>query len=357
MTISNTNKLLAGTLALILMTGLGSPAFAVTPASDTLFYTTFSGGQNVHKVDVTFDGASFVIGTPVNIASTPGADGIAGNPQDPDSVLVGGQGSAIHNVKISDGSFVTTVSPVSVFHLEVPDANTVYGAGIPTNGFSSHPIDGAGNIGPGTLVQPSGGSSSLTQIITTPIGSFYTNSFSTGNGDFGTLTIGATYTTTILQSPVPAAHGGTYDPFTNTIILFGDEHITQFDLAGNQLSDLTITGQQFDQGTVDGKGHAYVASNTGDLTFVDYSASGLVNDVSNFVSTQFLATSLDDVAPLVGEGSTDREDPKVAGELLSLNSTALIIGGLTSMSVWMIPSIAGIAGAGIYLVKYRTNRD
>jgi len=43
----------------------------------------------------------------------------------------------------------------------------------------------------------------------------------------------------------------------------------------------------------------------------------------------------------------------VAGELLSLDSTALLIGGLSSMSVFMIPAVAGLAGAGIYLVKFR----
>jgi hypothetical protein len=47
----------------------------------------------------------------------------------------------------------------------------------------------------------------------------------------------------------------------------------------------------------------------------------------------------------------------VAGELLSINSSALVIGGLASSAVWMIPAVAGIAGAGIYLVKLRTNRD
>jgi len=47
----------------------------------------------------------------------------------------------------------------------------------------------------------------------------------------------------------------------------------------------------------------------------------------------------------------------VAGELLPLDSTSLLIGGLTSMSLWMIPTVLGLAGAGIYLVKFRANRD
>jgi hypothetical protein len=51
------------------------------------------------------------------------------------------------------------------------------------------------------------------------------------------------------------------------------------------------------------------------------------------------------------------EPTQVAGELLPLDSTALLIGGLSSMSVFMIPAVAGIAGAAVYLVKFRANRD
>jgi len=46
----------------------------------------------------------------------------------------------------------------------------------------------------------------------------------------------------------------------------------------------------------------------------------------------------------------------VAGELLPLDTSALMIAGLTSMTVWMIPTVLGLAGAGVYLVKYRANR-
>jgi len=45
--------------------------------------------------------------------------------------------------------------------------------------------------------------------------------------------------------------------------------------------------------------------------------------------------------------------PPVAGELLPLDSSALMIAGLTSMTVFMIPAVLGLAGAGVYLVKFR----
>jgi len=43
----------------------------------------------------------------------------------------------------------------------------------------------------------------------------------------------------------------------------------------------------------------------------------------------------------------------VTGELLPLDNTSLFLAGLTSMSVWMIPTVLGLAGVGVYLVKYR----
>ncbi|MDH3277043.1 MAG: hypothetical protein OEL77_03115 [Nitrosopumilus sp.] len=59
----------------------------------------------------------------------------------------------------------------------------------------------------------------------------------------------------------------------------------------------------------------------------------------------------------VDESGCALPDKPVAGGLLSLDSSALVIGGLASSAVWMIPAVAGIAGAGLYLVKLRANRD
>jgi len=43
----------------------------------------------------------------------------------------------------------------------------------------------------------------------------------------------------------------------------------------------------------------------------------------------------------------------VAGELLPLDNTSLFLAGIQSMTVWMIPTVLGLAGAGVYLVKFR----
>ncbi|MFQ5440779.1 MAG: hypothetical protein ACE5DL_04875 [Nitrosopumilaceae archaeon] len=62
---------------------------------------------------------------------------------------------------------------------------------------------------------------------------------------------------------------------------------------------------------------------------------------------------------LLGQGPTLILPPTVpvAGDLLTVDSSALVIAGLASNAIWMIPTIAGLAGAGIYLVKFRANKD
>ena len=56
---------------------------------------------------------------------------------------------------------------------------------------------------------------------------------------------------------------------------------------------------------------------------------------------------------LIDDGQIINEVCPVAGELLPLDSSALMIAGLTSSVVWMVPTILVLAGAGVYLVKFR----
>ena len=44
---------------------------------------------------------------------------------------------------------------------------------------------------------------------------------------------------------------------------------------------------------------------------------------------------------------------EVAGELLPIMSSALVIAGVSTIAIWMIPTVLGLAGAGVYLVKFR----
>lgn len=145
---------------------------------------------------------------------------------------------------------------------------------------------------------------------------FYTSSACCGGfGQFGTIDL-STFVTTCVQvsgvcSDFTAAHGGTYDPYSNAIIIFGDNSMTQFTNANLpvKISSLSYSGAGIlDQGTVDGQGHLFV-SGGGGVLFLDYRTSGLVGTEGNFIATT-LCNSVctgghyaDDVAPLVGPGS------------------------------------------------------
>ena len=165
---------------------------------------------------------------------------------------------------------------------------------------------------------------------------------------------------TLIDS-LEGAHGGTYDPYSKSIFIFGGAKIVQIKpyVEGGQMKaravaeinlrdfffkesrkNLTgprtpscrqhadaVTGEwidnggvsgycdgatnessfggvptvgwRLDQGTVDGHGHLFVASNTGHVIFVDYAANPdkLIND-HILVHMQWIDNFLDDLAPL-----------------------------------------------------------
>ncbi len=47
----------------------------------------------------------------------------------------------------------------------------------------------------------------------------------------------------------------------------------------------------------------------------------------------------------------------VGGEFLPIDSTALLLAGLSGSAIWMIPTLAGLAAAGVYILKFRTNKE
>jgi len=47
----------------------------------------------------------------------------------------------------------------------------------------------------------------------------------------------------------------------------------------------------------------------------------------------------------------------VGGESLSIDSTALVLAGLQTSAIWMLPILAGAVGAGAYYIKTRMNKD
>lgn len=298
-----------------LLVGAVVPFAYAGPISGTLYFTTFSGGQNVHSVPYSYDGSSsFTLGTVAYIASTPGADGIVFTSDG--KLAVGGQGNAVYKVDptaVNSWSGVTA-GGTAAFHMMVAPNGTIYSSGIPGTP-ASYPSNLSANGTAHTVHNAAGGVVVLDTIIwpdpSNSLSAVYTSSGSGGNGSIGFLDL-STFTATQVATNVSAAHGGAYDPYTDTVILFGDNHITQFDpltlapiVGGDYVAP---AGYVFDQGTVDGEGHVFAASNNGNLLFLDISGSGLVGS-PDFFAFPFLAGSLDDVAPLVGAGSRPLPEP------------------------------------------------
>ena len=293
------------------------------PVTNTLYYTTFNGGENVWKVTGTYTGdgtsgnGTFTLSGDTNITSTPGADGIVLNPNN-GQLLVGGQGHA----RLPGGSVHWDLyygnPDVDTFHLAVdPSKNVVWASSIPGS-LASVPINPFGAAG--TVKALSGDDTVITSLAFTPGGTvFYTNAGSGGVGNFGTIDLTSGVTTRLLAN-VPAAHGMVYDPFSGDLILGGSNHITQIDPLTNAIvSDLLVAaGDNFDQGAVDGKGHIFWADNGGRFFFMDYSTTSLVGSVDNFVSNDPFKAFLDDIAPLIGAGGTGEVPEPTTIALLGL---------------------------------------
>ncbi|MEA2710637.1 MAG: hypothetical protein QOF78_3238 [Phycisphaerales bacterium] len=307
----------------------GGVAFA-GPVSGELFYTTFRAPNpvpvgppfisdgTVNRVTFDFNGTTLTLGSPQQIhtfGTASNADGIA-FASDGDLLIGGGNTGNVHKLPASGGT-VTSVAAgnPNAFHLAVsPDGNTVYTAGLP-GGLSAVPLNPFANGTPHGL---SGDDVNITQIAFDNSGNaYYTASDAFGNGQFGTIDL-TTFVTTRTIPNLPAAHGMAWDDHTNTIILAGDNHISQIDPAdlATLKSDLTITIpavndllDHFDQVSVDGEGHAFAAINNGNVFFLDYTDSGEVNASGNVQQIQFLQNFLDDIAPLSGPGAPNVEPP------------------------------------------------
>jgi hypothetical protein len=266
-------------------------------------YTRFAGPpQNVKQARFLYDAA---LGTTSftnieTIATTPGADGVLFAPDG--DLVIGGQGNATHKVVISSGSF-TTVTPggVQSFHVMLdPSGTKIWTAGNP-GPLGSVPLY---PLAEGTYHPLQGDDQFITHLLFTPNRVYYTSSFIFGLGHFGILDL-TTFTTQRLYSDVPWAHGMTLDCYTGHAIAFANGFVAQIDPATDEVVsvlDATPLGLILDQGTADGVGHLFIASNTGYMLFIDMTLSRRVGN-ADFVDALFLDSFIDDIAPDCGLGA------------------------------------------------------
>jgi hypothetical protein len=301
-----------GTTA-VLLAAVAAPARA-TSFKGTVYYTVYTDGDNVNKVSYSYDDTTkkLTLGTGVNIARTPGADGIIFAPNG--NLLIGGQSSgADYMVDPTTGAYTSaSTDRLESYHMSLaPDGKSVY-----TSPFEGRliniPLSNFGTSNPASVFAISGDDRGITTLTFVPgntTTAFYVNGNPNNFGDFGYIDL-KTLTTHRLMTGLLGAHGMVYDPFTKDLILGGGGYIDQID-PNNPTKLVSQTKQlvgDIDQLAVDGKGHLFAAG-ADSITFLDYSTTGKVGDASNFHKSIGGFTNIDDVAPLVGLGAAPTPEP------------------------------------------------
>lgn len=293
----------------------------------TLYFTTFSGGSNVHSVGYTYaPNTSFTLGSVTNLTPTPGADGILFDPQN-GNLVVSGQSTGNLSEEAPTGGPVTSVNVGSAgqsYHLALTQGNTSIW-NMPNGGSPFISVVGLPFGTNGTSYSVVGPDTDIRGVIWDPLVGqyFYSTACDGCTGNFGIITFNGTVFATSRIASGLYAHGITFDPFTGDLIVNSANTIQQITPGGVVVGTVTHSGSEFDQAAVDGKGHLFVASNNGDLEFVDYSGSGNIGTAS-FSNNQFLANSLDDIAPLSGQGAPTPEP----GTLAMFGSGVLALAGV-----------------------------
>jgi hypothetical protein len=295
---------------------------APTAVSGELFYTTYQPPQ-VKKMKFSYDSSGFRVEQRQLIARLPGADGIVFAPNGK-LVVGGGATGLVFEVDPDTGAVQQVKSGAgAAYHVSVdPSGTHVWPAGLP-GALAQVPLQPFADGTPRAIT----GDDPFVSSVGFGLGkAFYTTSDPNGGGNFGRIDL-TTMRTTRVTPGLRGAHGITFDDYTGSLLLFGSFSILQIDPATPDVisSQRDMPGFRFDQGTVDGRGHLFVADNNGYLVFVDYSATRRVGDPANRVEKRYLDKFLDDLAPLTGPGARPPAKAKSHTLLYVLIGAAVVV--------------------------------
>ncbi len=320
---SNVKSVLKRMAVFLGLAGAATSLMAAPVFSGTLYYTTYNGGQNVWRVDYSY-ASTFTLSPSVNVASTQGADGILFAP-DGNLIVAGQNTNSLHEITTGGAAVNTVGAGTGSYHMALSsnasDAilynlwNGSGGGG--STAISATTLSGGGLSASGvayTVSCPAGCSTDVRGLAYDPTPGiwYYGTAPDGGSGQFGTVVFddtAHTATLTLIEGGI-YAHGLTYDPYTDTIIASSSNHVAQYDPGTTTFHLTTIGNDNLDQSAVDGQGHLFLAGNSGNLAFIDYASSNDISNSSNYSNVTFLASFLDDIAPLSGAGSCPPGTPQ-----------------------------------------------
>jgi hypothetical protein len=295
-----------------------------------LYYTIFSGNPNVIETGFSYNDSTHAVsfGPTTPLANVNGADGIIFAPNG-NLIVTSNTVGSVYRIDPSNGSVLQTVTTggPSDFHMALDPNNTQFYSSDrynrTTGPLDTFALNANGSFNNATTTPITGGDTNVTQLAFAPNGRvFYTDGVPNSNGSIGLFTFGSpSDTTTQLIAPnvVTASHGLIYDPFTGLMTMFGGGSVATLDpnAANNaaivaSLHQFAVPGiGDFDQGAVDGMGHAFIAG-SGAITFIDYSATHDITSPLNIIRITGGFGNIDDIAPLVGPGSNPNTTPEPA---------------------------------------------
>ncbi len=138
---------------------------------------------------------------------------------------------------------------------------------------------------------------------------------------------------------------GTIDPpLVNLVDKFGDD-----DANASPAQWLGVPTEKNSEGLED------------DQHYKCYPFDGTVDPPLDFLEDQFGFHQVDPMTAGFYCTQADKDPvrplPPVGGEFLPIESTALLLAGLQSSAIWMLPILAVAAGAGAYFVRTRMNKE
>ncbi len=309
------NRFLAGTLAFVLIAGLGTPAFAANAGDMYGVEGNGSPGNNgaLNLVNQNDASLSFV-GEPV--------------------VSGGLSGLGINSAGTAFGSTVSGLGfPSDLVVIDLDTGNLVSTVGTITDAAGAQISIGDLGVQPGTDVlfgiRSNSDGASLAGLL-------YTIDTSTAQatliGDTGAGVnggLGFAPDGTLYFLAVNSVNLNTLNPINAQIL-------TTVVLSTSGLDGLCVRGDTTIFATEGTGGGDLVTVNpiTGDITLVGNNVDASLSDC-DFVPELIV----------------------VGGEFLPIDSTALVLAGLQSSAIWVLPVLAGIAGTGFYLVKFRANKE